>query len=156
MDSYQRLLTEAGSRLTIGTGVRRDRPLASQRPPSLCFTYGVATGTLWAEHLRKKRPESDQRSKEPLPSAPLVLAKERIGNELAQGFAQLRNRISALSLQFCQLAARGPTEKQGTQSREKRNGRKAHIDAYIYAHPKASLILRWNEFYLPKRCANCK
>src|SRR5271165_1803621 len=143
MDSYQRLLTEAGSCLTIGTGVRRDRPPPSQRPQSLCFTHVVATGTLWAEHLRKKGPESDQRSKEPLPSVPLVLAKEHIGNELAQGFAQLPNRISALglSLQFFELAARGPTEKQGSQSREKRSGRKAHIYAYIYALIKSSLIL---------------
>src|SRR6202048_5445080 len=116
MNSFQRFFSEAGSGLTIGTGVRRDRPPASQRPPSLCFTHGVATGTLWAEHLRKKGPESDQRSKEPLPSSPLVLAKERIRKELAQGFAQLRNRISALglSLQFFKLAARGPTEKQRT------------------------------------------
>ena len=68
-----------------------------------------------------------------MPSAPLALAKERIGNELAQGFAQLRNRISALglSLQLFQLAARRPTEKQGTQSREKRSGREAHTYAYI-------------------------
>src|SRR5271165_3442343 len=139
MNSFQRLLTEAGSCLTIGTGVRRDRPLASQRQPSLCFAHGVATGTLWAEHLRKKGPESDQRSKEPLPSAPLVLAKEHIGNELAQGFAQLRNRISALglSLQFFQLAARGPAEKQGTQSREKGSGRKAHIYMRIYTPTKS-------------------
>jgi hypothetical protein len=130
--------------LTDPIGPRRgDRPSASQRPPSLCFTHGVATGTLWAEHLRQKCPESDQRSKEPLPSAPLVLAKERVRNELAQGFAQLRNRISALglSLQCFQLAARGPTKKQGTQSREKRSGRKAHIYAYIYVHETSSLIL---------------
>ena len=84
-----------------------------------------------------------QRRKEPLPIAPLVLAKERIGNELAHGFAQLRNRISALglSLQFFKLAARGPTKKQGTQSREKRSGRKAHTYAYIDAYTKSSLIL---------------
>ena len=143
VDSLESLIAQAASGLTIGAGVRRDREPATQRPPSLRFTHGVATGTLWAKHLRKKRPESDQRIEEPISAALSVSAKKRIGNELAQGLAQLRNRIGAqgLSLQFFKFATRRSTKEQRKQSGEKRSRRVVHNYAYIYAHLESSLIL---------------
>ena len=120
--------------------------IGSRRPSdhqACALRTASRTGTLWAKHLRKKRPESDQRIEEPIPAALGVSPKKSIGNELAQGFAQFRNRIGdqRLSLQFFKLTARRSTKEQGKQSREKRSRRVTHNYAYIFAHLKSSLIL---------------
>jgi hypothetical protein len=57
-------------------------PFGSRRPnyDQACALRTASRQALsGAKHLRKKRPESDQRSEEPLPTALLVLAKECIG-----------------------------------------------------------------------------
>jgi len=124
---------EPGPGLAIGAGVRGNLNAVAQRPPGMHFTKRLAAGRVWRKHLSQKRPESDQRAKEPQAAADagFFARQERIGDHGAESGAQLRERlcVGLLRAQFCAKGARGAAKKKGAEG-----GEEGSVGAHYYAY----------------------
>ena len=125
-DATDRCWIKSLSRLGIcRSGSRSHNGLRrAQQPPGLHLADDVAARCVWSEGLGQKGPERNMQREAPLAAVCSMgaAAEERIGNEKAKGFEEIRQGVESSNLpqRFLQAGKGGTAKQNGRESLEER------------------------------------